>query len=1202
MKKKRILLGIALASASIFALASCGGKNDNTPNDDEQKDTSGSQSGDSGQQGGGQQGGGEGQSQGGGEQTVTKYSITYNVNGHGTAPANKTDVTAITDADLAAISAPGYLFEGWFTDEALTQAATAGNISTNTTLYAKWYGASYEAVKEKGNVALDERFNESKVLDSYSYMYSFNDTGIYFVSAVHSDKPDSPKSTYSYTIADKKLTLVDGDAASGGDTKGSAKAIVSFGNTPKAEILEGYVDVNIPVKNNNWTFFQLYGTDTVKTNSEIFGLRTVEETVDKVKKTFIQYRIDGNVKTEGIINKFEVTDNTSFGMHLVINQITGKISIDLIKADGTVLPFIKDVEIPGYVLSTRYLFTSTDGGNKVLSFTNVVLRAEKEITDVAQYKAKVLAYFNPVLSEMAPRYVTNKTQFEAARDAIVAAVEAAETIDAIDAIVDISSQESASPEMIALMSVEDEWTIKRNYINENYPEDNYTIKSSDYYAAWNNLYRASTIDELNAAVAAFANVQNDEAAKADYIDSKVAELQKLLPASNYTFEDTEYNNKPAYDSAIAFITGNHKNDIDKSYSQAITAIASIPTNALLLSSAKSNYLVSVGNYRTDLTGKTVSSSEQTAIDEYYGSTAEDSLYNTKKATAASSINAAETLDAIKSAYSTFTSGVDTDINGIVMSLEDYKTNRKNQINNVDAPNYKEYQDDDIIDLIDAAVTEYCGNIDSATSKEAVKTAYDACIAQFDLIYYKRDARANFRKWITDTYFTAGAEKQIKTTKYAVLKEFDTVDEEAIQAIFAANSEADVDTAVVNGQSAYEEEYQKLLTYEFDVDFENVELTSAKVVYGNTLQQPADPAVDADKLFIGWYADSTFTTPFDFTQPIYEDTTLYAKIVAAVTVTLNYNATINNVTTKSIKIESGTTISSTELNVTQDDAMLFDWYQNADFSGDAVTTTTVFNDSTTIYAKWADIYTTTVMSTTSTATPAAVSAEAGEGVLSSGKIVEGKSITYNEFTFTAGISFDGSKRIQSNGGSQNAADKLRQIFITIEHTATITLTENKTSAGRHAAIFNGTVTSYSADAALVILTTNNTDTNTASIKLNAGTYVVLFDASVNLTSLSIVYDAYNVNTIIESITATVPSECNDGKISVSDIKLIPNGVTDPTQYVAITEGYTILVNGVDRTDEFVGNKLAVSSGDYTVTIKYGDYTVSQLFNVSVIAMS
>lgn len=1162
MKKKRILLGIALASASIFALASCGGKNDNTPNDDEQKDTSGSgsQSGDSGQQGGG-------------EQTVTKYSITYNVNGHGTAPANKTDVTAITDADLAAISAPGYLFEGWFTDAALTQAATAGNISTNTTLYAKWYGASYEAVKEKGGVALDEQFNEQKIIPPYfSYMNAINTTRIYFVSSVHQDKPNSPASTYDYNIADNKLTLVDGDADKDGDTKGSAKAIVNFGNTPKAEILEGYVDVTIPVKNNNWTFFQLYGTDTAKTNSEIFGLRTVEETVDKTKKTFIQYRIDGTLKSEGIINKFEVTDNTSFGIHLVINQVTGKITVDLVKADGTVLPFIKDVEIPGYVLSTRYLFTSTDGGNKVLSFTNVVLRAEKEITDVAQYKAKVLAYFNPALSEMAPRYVTNKTQFEAARDAIVAAVEGAETIDAIDAIVDISSQESASPEMIALMSVEDELTIKRNYINENYPEDNYTIKASDYYAAWNNLYRASTIDELNAAVAAFANVKNDEAAKADYIDSKVAELQALLPASNYTFEDTKYNNKPAYDSAIASITGNNKNDIDESYSQAITTIANIKTNALLLSFAKSDYITLVGNYKTDLTGKTVSSSEQTAIAEYYGSTAEDSSYNTKKATAASSINAAETLDAIKSAYSTFTSGVDTDINGIVMSLDDYKADRKNQIENVDAPNYKEYQDDDIIDLIDAAVTEYCGNIDSATSKEAVKTAYDACIAQFDLIYYKRDARANYRKWITDTYFTAGAEKQIKTTKYAVLKEFDTVDEEAIQAIFAANSEADVDTAVVNGQSAYEAEYQALLTYQFDVDFENVELTSVKVVYGNTLTQPTDPTVADDKLFIGWYADSTFTTPFDFTQPIYEDTTLYAKIVDAVTVTLNYNATINNVTTKSVKIESGTTISSTELNVTQDDAMLFDWYQNADFSGAAFTSTTVVNTNTQIYARWCDTVSNLIGFNNPTAMPT-IAGWSFTGMVVQATSIKGVDIDGNEKSYTSSLKF--------GGDSKNT----RYISFTLNTQSTVFLAIMGGGNGDRSVFINQTAPGSSKASALdqtyIYATSSSQAFASAKQVLPAGTYYVqTYGGDCRIVALQVV-DTKTVS----GLTATLTPET--GAISISDVKLSVSGSSDP---ISITEGYSVYLDEETTPAVITDGKIAASSGEHTVTIKYGKYTV------------
>lgn len=64
------------------------------------------------------------------------YSITYNTNGGTTIPA--TSGTTLPDP-LPTTTKTGYTFDGWYTDEGCTQAATAGAaITQNTTLYAKW--------------------------------------------------------------------------------------------------------------------------------------------------------------------------------------------------------------------------------------------------------------------------------------------------------------------------------------------------------------------------------------------------------------------------------------------------------------------------------------------------------------------------------------------------------------------------------------------------------------------------------------------------------------------------------------------------------------------------------------------------------------------------------------------------------------------------------------------------------------------------------------------------------------------------------------------------------------------------------------------------------------------------------------------------------------------------------------------------------
>ncbi len=75
---------------------------------------------------------------------IPTYTITYNLNGHGDAIADVTEATALPST-LPTPTATGYDFGGWYTDEGLTNAATAGAaISANTTLYAKWTAQVYE--------------------------------------------------------------------------------------------------------------------------------------------------------------------------------------------------------------------------------------------------------------------------------------------------------------------------------------------------------------------------------------------------------------------------------------------------------------------------------------------------------------------------------------------------------------------------------------------------------------------------------------------------------------------------------------------------------------------------------------------------------------------------------------------------------------------------------------------------------------------------------------------------------------------------------------------------------------------------------------------------------------------------------------------------------------------------------------------------
>lgn len=148
MKKKRILLGIALASASIFALASCG-SSDNNPGDDPQPQETDEQS--------------------------TKATVTFNTNGGNTiAPQELDKGDRATQPDNP--TKDGFVFLGWYTTEDGSgdpfDFTTA--INANITLYAKW--KVYDPFEGYTTISNKEEFNAFRTIAG-------NATGNYVLTA-----------------------------------------------------------------------------------------------------------------------------------------------------------------------------------------------------------------------------------------------------------------------------------------------------------------------------------------------------------------------------------------------------------------------------------------------------------------------------------------------------------------------------------------------------------------------------------------------------------------------------------------------------------------------------------------------------------------------------------------------------------------------------------------------------------------------------------------------------------------------------------------------------------------------------------------------------------------------------------------------------------------------------------------------------------
>jgi uncharacterized repeat protein (TIGR02543 family) len=77
--------------------------------------------------------------------TVNTYTVTFNANGHGTAPAVQTvEYNATATEPTSAPTVEGYTFGGWYTEAACTNAYSFSTpVTAAITLYAKWTATEY---------------------------------------------------------------------------------------------------------------------------------------------------------------------------------------------------------------------------------------------------------------------------------------------------------------------------------------------------------------------------------------------------------------------------------------------------------------------------------------------------------------------------------------------------------------------------------------------------------------------------------------------------------------------------------------------------------------------------------------------------------------------------------------------------------------------------------------------------------------------------------------------------------------------------------------------------------------------------------------------------------------------------------------------------------------------------------------------------
>ena len=124
-----------------------------------------------------------------------------------------------------------------------------------------------------------------------------------------------------------------------------------------------------------------------------------------------------------------------------------------------------------------------------------------------------------------------------------------------------------------------------------------------------------------------------------------------------------------------------------------------------------------------------------------------------------------------------------------------------------------------------------------------------------------------------------------------------------------------------------------------------------VEVGTTVDRPTPDPVRPNYRFKGWYCDPSCTQPFDFSQPITEDTTLYAGWVRVYTVSFEMDG--GTPAEEAQTVDEGSMATHPAHNPTRDGYVFAGWYSDAACTESYGFNTPVTSDMT-IYAKWSPV--------------------------------------------------------------------------------------------------------------------------------------------------------------------------------------------------------------------------------------------------------
>ena len=304
MKKRKILLGLALAAAAVFSLSACG--------DDKPTDNTPATSDKTGEGAG--TGTGTGTGTGEGQGTTQSFDVKF-MNGTTELTTLKQTVAkngkVTKPARTALPTETGKRFDFWSADGGVTPYNFDDAVTGAVTLTAV-----FEDANDYDTLAASE--NKIFATDFYDET----------VTTVETSSFDATTITVTTTSADNKVT----NAGKYHIEKNNLN--VDFGDKKISTtgILTVYFETSFEAIKNGEAFFQVDGSSAAVENTEVFGLRVMGGSDNATKGKFA-YRLDGGNDVVDAANP-TVATNTLYKVKVVIDTADGKASIVI---NGTTL-------------------------------------------------------------------------------------------------------------------------------------------------------------------------------------------------------------------------------------------------------------------------------------------------------------------------------------------------------------------------------------------------------------------------------------------------------------------------------------------------------------------------------------------------------------------------------------------------------------------------------------------------------------------------------------------------------------------------------------------------------------------------------------------------------------------------------------------------------------------------------------------------